>query len=88
MTSQPRNPQLPENPDAISRLTSIDERLAAIEAMNAKTSTDYTEAHSKYLKELDGYAAERAETGRFRVISLVLRLASVALLVYVAYRVS
>jgi hypothetical protein len=49
---------------------------------------DYAEAHSKYLKELDGYATERAETERFRIIALILRVVSVVALVYIAYRVS
>lgn len=56
--------------------------------MYAKNSTDYAEAHSKYLKELDGYAADRAEAGRFRLVSLILRVVSVIVLTYVAYRVS
>ena len=87
-TQQPQDPHSSTTPDVISRLASIDQRLAGLEATHTKNSTDYAEAHSKYLKELDGYAAERAETERFRLISLILRVVSVIVLVYIAYRVS
>jgi hypothetical protein len=87
-TQQPQDPHLSTNPDVVPRLSSIDQRLAGLEATHAQYSTDHAEAHSRYLKELDGYAAERAETGRFRLISLILRVVSVIVLVYIAYRVS
>ena len=87
-TQQPEDTHSGTNPDAISQLASIDQRLASLEAAQAKSSADYAEAHSKYLKELDGYAAERTETGRFRFISMILRVLSAVALVYIAYRVS
>jgi hypothetical protein len=87
-TQQPQDPHSTTNPDVSSQLASIDQRLLGLEAMHTKNSTDYAEAHSKYLKELDGYAAERAESGRFRLISLILRVVSVIVLIYIAYRVS
>jgi len=87
-TQQPQDPHSATNPAVISQLASIDQRLAGLEATHAKYATDYAESHSKYLKELDGYAAERAETERFRLISLILRVVWVIVLVYIAYRVS
>ena len=87
-TQQPEDSHLSANSDVISRLASIDQRLAGLEATHTKYSTDYAESHSRYRKEMDGYAAERAETERFRLISMILRVVTVIVLVYIAYRVS
>ena len=74
--------------DVTSQLASIDRRLASLEAAQSSFSKEYDDAHSKYLKELEGYAAERIENRRFRLIVLALRVVVAVVLIYVAYRVS
>jgi hypothetical protein len=80
-TQSPPNPSLSTESDVATQLASINQRLANLETAQSNVTTVYSDSHSKYLKELEQY-------GRGRIISLALRIVSVAILVYIAYRVS
>lgn len=82
MTNQaPPNPSPATESDIATQLASINQRLGDLETAQSSATAAYYDSHSKYTKELEEY-------GRTRVIALVLRMVSVIVLVYIAYRVS
>jgi hypothetical protein len=82
MTSEaPPDPSHATESDVATQLASINQRLANLETAQSNVTAVYSDSQSTYLKELEEY-------GRSRVIGLVLRIVSVIVLVYIAYRVS
>ena len=79
--------ETPES-EIATQLASINQRLANLGTEQGSVTAAYKDAYSKYVKELEKYAADRVETGRSRVIASVLRMVVVVILIYIAYRVS
>lgn len=74
--------------EVVERQRAMEQRLSAIEAVQAEIWKMYESSDAAYRTELSNYQKDRTGIADARVLAAVMRALMLLLLVYVAYRVS